>query len=61
MFISSALEPHLGAGGGLPAQRFRNVHVTIQGAPSDAERKGTVVRNTADLAEAPQPAATATA
>ena len=42
-----------GAGGGLSAQTVRNVHVTIQGALSDAERKGTVMRNVADLADAP--------
>jgi len=42
-----------GSGGGLSAQTVRNVHVTIQGALSDAERKGTVVRNVADLADAP--------
>ena len=41
-----------GAGGGLSAQTVRNVHVTIQGALSDAERKGTVMRNVADLADA---------
>ena len=49
MFISSALQPHLGPGGGLSAQRVRNVHITIQGALSDAERNGTVVRNVADV------------
>ena len=37
-----------GEGGGLSAQSVRNVHITIQGALSDAERKGTVVRNVAD-------------
>ena len=42
-----------GEGGGLSAQSVRNVHITIQGALSDAERKGTVVRNVADLADAP--------
>ncbi len=42
-----------GTGGGLSAQTVRNVHITIQGALSDAERKGTVVRNVADLADAP--------
>ncbi len=42
-----------GSGGGLSAQTVRNVHITIQGALSDAERKGTVVRNVADLADAP--------
>lgn len=30
------------------AHTVRNVHITIQGALSDAERKGTVVRNVAD-------------
>ena len=48
-----------GEGGGLSAQSVRNVHITIQGALSDAERKGTVVRNVADLADAPPPAAAA--
>ena len=48
-----------GAGGGLSAQSVRNVHTTIQGALSDAERRGIVVRNVADLADAPQPAAPA--
>ena len=42
-----------GEGGGLSAQSVRSVHITIQGALSDAERKGTVVRNVADLADAP--------
>ena len=42
-----------GSGGGLSAQTVRNVHITIQRALSDAERKGTVVRNVADLADAP--------
>ena len=42
-----------GEGGGLSPQSVRNVHITIQGALSDAERKGTVVRNVADLADAP--------
>ena len=42
-----------GTGGGLSAQTVRNVHITIQGALSDAERKGTVVRNVGDLADAP--------
>ena len=42
-----------GPRGGLSAQTVRNVHITIQGALSDAERKGTVVRNVADLADAP--------
>ena len=37
----------------MSAQSVRNVHITIQGALSDAERKGTVVRNVANLADAP--------
>ena len=41
-------------GGGLSAQSVRNVRLPIQGALSDAGRKGTVVRNVADLADAPR-------
>lgn len=39
--------------GGLSPQSVRNVHITIQSALSDATRKGTVLRNVADLADAP--------
>ena len=42
-----------GAGGGLSAKSVRNVHATIQSALTDAVRKGTVVRNVADLADPP--------
>ena len=42
-----------GAGGGLSAKTVRNVHATIQSALSDATRKGTVLRNVADLADPP--------
>lgn len=42
-----------GAGGGLSAKSVRNVHATIQSALSDAVRKGTAVRNVADLADPP--------
>ena len=39
--------------GGLSARSVRAVHATIQSALSDAARKGTVVRNVADLADPP--------
>ncbi|MFT7475367.1 MAG: integrase [Verrucomicrobiales bacterium] len=42
-----------GAGGGLSAKSVRNVHATIQSALSDATRKGTVIRNVADIADPP--------
>ena len=42
-----------GKDGGLSARSVRAVHTTIQSAPSDAARKGTVVRNVADLADPP--------
>ncbi|MEO1061934.1 MAG: site-specific integrase [Actinomycetota bacterium] len=42
-----------GAGGGLSAKTVRNVHATIQSALTDAARKGTVIRNVADLADPP--------
>ncbi|MCP4385406.1 MAG: site-specific integrase, partial [Hyphomicrobiales bacterium] len=42
-----------GSGGGLSAKSVRNVHATIQGALSDATRKGTVFRNVADIADPP--------
>ena len=42
-----------GAGGGLSPKTVRNVHATIQSALSDAVRKGTVMRNVADLADPP--------
>lgn len=46
-------EDRNGIGGRLSAQTVRNVHITIRGALSDTERKGTVVLNVADLADAP--------
>jgi len=42
-----------GAGGGLSAKTVRNAHATIQSALSDATRKGTVIRNVADIADPP--------
>lgn len=42
-----------GSGGGLSAKSVRNVHATIQSALTDAARKGTVIRNVADLADPP--------
>ena len=42
-----------GAGGSLSAKTVRNVHATIQSALSDATRKGTVIRNVADIADPP--------
>ena len=42
-----------GKDGGLSARSVRAVHTTIQSALSDAARKGTVVRNVADLADPP--------
>ena len=42
-----------GKDGGLSARSVRAVHTTIQSALSDAVRKGTVVRNVADLADPP--------
>ena len=42
-----------GKAGGLSARSVRAVHTTIQSALSDAVRKGTVVRNVADLADPP--------
>ncbi|MEM9463942.1 MAG: site-specific integrase [Actinomycetota bacterium] len=42
-----------GAGGGLSPKSVRNVHATIQSALTDAARKGTVIRNVADLADPP--------
>jgi integrase len=42
-----------GAGGGLAPKTVRNVHATIQSALTDATRKGTVIRNVADLADPP--------
>ena len=42
-----------GKDGGLSARSVRAVHTTIQSALSDATRKGTVVRNVADLADPP--------
>ncbi len=42
-----------GTGGELSAKSVRNVHATIQGALSDATRRGTVFRNVADIAEPP--------
>ena len=42
-----------GKGGGLSPKSVRNVHATIQSALSDAVRKGTVIRNVADLADPP--------
>ena len=42
-----------GSGGGLSAKSVRNVHATVQSALTDAARKGTVIRNVADLADPP--------
>ena len=42
-----------GKDGGLSARSVRTVHTTIQSALSDAARKGTVVRNVADLSDPP--------
>ena len=42
-----------GKDGGLSARSVRAVHTTIQSALSDAVRRGTVVRNVADLADPP--------
>ena len=42
-----------GKEGGLSARCVRAVHTTIQSALSDAARKGTVLRNVADLADPP--------
>jgi len=42
-----------GAGGGLSAKSVRNLHATIQSALPDATRKGTVIRNVADIADPP--------
>jgi len=41
------------SGGGLSAKSVRNVHATLQSALTDAARKGTVMRNVADLADPP--------
>jgi len=46
-----------GAGGGLAPKTVRYIHGMIRKALADACRKGTVVRNVADLAEAPKPSA----
>ncbi|MEX0665389.1 MAG: site-specific integrase [Acidimicrobiia bacterium] len=46
-----------GAGGGLSAKSVRYIHGILRKALSDAHRKGSVVRNVADLADPPKPSA----
>lgn len=43
-----------GAGGGLAPKTVRNIHGMIRKALADAHRKGTVLRNVADLADPPK-------
>jgi len=43
-----------GAGGGLAPKTVRNIHAMLRKALHDAERKGTVQRNVADLADPPK-------
>jgi integrase len=47
-----------GAGGGLAPKSVRYIHGILRKALSDAHRKGTVVRNVADVADPPKPSAT---
>jgi integrase len=43
-----------GAGGGLAPKTVRNIHGMLRKALADAHRKGTVLRNVADLADPPK-------
>ena len=43
-----------GAGGGLAPKSVRNIHGMLRKALADAHRKGTVLRNVADLADPPK-------
>lgn len=43
-----------GAGGGLASKSVRNIHGMLRKALADAHRKGTVLRNVADLADPPK-------
>lgn len=48
-----------GAGGGLAPRTVKIIHNMLHKALADAARKGTVVRNVADLADPPKPSASA--
>ena len=53
LYVKLLAEGKRNGSGGLSAKSVRNVHATIQGALGDAARKGTVIRNVADLADPP--------
>lgn len=48
-----------GKGGGLSAKSVRYIHSILRKAIADAHRKGTIVRNVADVADPPKPSASA--